>query len=288
MLTTWLNPIGLTWEPCFLTKIVIDMLGFYFTLNSTRRPTTTQISQMLAVAALIVAKNGIDYLLPWHRLFKTRFGNWLLEKIGAFKITLQYNIKCSSQRLGFCPLETMLDSKEVSVTCVFVEMINFTEYVSSHHSSKESQLFMQDYVDLIAGTAEKHGSIIDEVLGDGILCHWEGVATENRDKACVYALAMQKMAESLTYKIRIGIYSGISRIGFTGCGSVIKFGCYGEVIIKASRIESLCALLQEPILYGAHCLNFHDTVDESQFVLAPRGEYLLKGFLEKVYISKVS
>jgi hypothetical protein len=104
---------------------------------------------MLAVAALIVAKNGIDYLLPWHRLFKTRFGNWLLEKIGAFKITLQYNIKCSSQRLGFCPLETMLDGKEVSVTCVFVDMINFTEYVSSHHSSKESQLFMQDYVALL-------------------------------------------------------------------------------------------------------------------------------------------
>jgi len=94
-----------------------------------------------------------------------------------------------------------------------------------------------------------------EVLGDGLLCFWNTPdhVEDHAAKACLAALAQQRALLHLNADLanrslpqiqcRIGIHTGdviTGNIGSMGDTGKLKFGCMGDPVNLASRLEGLC------------------------------------------------
>jgi len=149
---------------------------------------------------------------------------------------------------------------ERNVTIMFSDIEDFTRMCESL-SQRDFLFVVTRYLSVMTHVVEAYDGIVSEILGDGVLAFWntpDDVA-DHESKACLAALAMQQALVLLNEQfealpslprlaVRIGIHTGSVLSGTIGCERRMKFGCMGDSINLASRLEGLCKVYGSSII----------------------------------------
>jgi adenylate cyclase len=139
-----------------------------------------------------------------------------------------------------------------NVTIMFSDVKDFTT-ISESLPQKQLLLVLTLYLTVMTRIIESFEGVVGEVLGDGLLCFWNTPkpVEEHAAKACMAALAQQQALGPLNMEfkkrnlpelqIRIGLHTGDVFSGNIGSlDGKMKFGCMGDPVNLASRLEGLC------------------------------------------------
>lgn len=144
-----------------------------------------------------------------------------------------------------------VDKREVTI--MFSDIRDFTT-IAEDLSEEELLFVLTSYLTHMTMTIEKSGGIVAEVLGDGILAFWNTPTDvpEHAKQACSAALAQHLVLEDLNLSyasenlpqlsVRIGLHTGTVLSGNIGSEFKMKFGCMGDAVNLASRLEGLCKI----------------------------------------------
>lgn len=157
---------------------------------------------------------------------------------------------------------TRLHVSKREVTIMFSDIADFTTI--SESLTQEKTLFMLTrYLSIMTRIVEEYSGVVAEILGDGLLVFWNTPddVEDHAALACVAALSQQRAIQKLNVEfqgmglpqigIRIGINTGKVLTGILGSETKMKFGCMGDPINLASRLEGLCKSYGVNILCSA-------------------------------------
>mmetsp|Transcript_52020 Transcript_52020/g.123859 ORF Transcript_52020/g.123859 Transcript_52020/m.123859 type:complete len:763 (+) Transcript_52020:11-2299(+) len=189
-------------------------------------------------------------------LLQDAFGR-LLTSVGALCAYMPN--KAVQGILAGDPRSMRLHVTRRKVSILFSDIVDFTRMSESLH--QEDLLFILTwYLSTMTRIVEAHDGIVAEILGDGLLCFWNtpDELPDYTTKTLAAALAMQAVIRHMNLKLhemdmpqlklRIGIHVGNVLTGNLGSESKMKFGCLGDPVNVASRLEGLCKY------YGVGCL----------------------------------
>jgi len=137
------------------------------------------------------------------------------------------------------------------VTIMFSDIANFTPIAESL-KQVDLLFLLTRYFSIMTRIVETYEGLVAEILGDGLVVFWNTPddVSDHAAKACAAALAQQQVLKMLNaelsqfqlpeIKIRIGLHTGVVLSGNIGSESKMKFGCMGDPVNLASRLESLC------------------------------------------------
>jgi class 3 adenylate cyclase len=137
------------------------------------------------------------------------------------------------------------------VTIMFSDVANFTTIAESL-SHKQLLFMLTLYLTVMTRIIEAFEGVVGEIVGDGLLCFWNtpNNVEDHAVKACMAALAQQQALGPLNAElrkrnlpelnIRIGLHTGEVLTGNIGSERKMKFGCMGDPVNLASRLEGLC------------------------------------------------
>lgn len=137
------------------------------------------------------------------------------------------------------------------VTVMFTDIRDFTS-ISERLSPHDLLLLLTRYLSVMTRIVESCGGVVTEILGDGMLAFWNTPddVEDHADKACESVLAQLDALPLLNSElnsmdlpqlsIRIGLHTGNVLSGNLGSETRMKFGCMGDAVDLASRLESLC------------------------------------------------
>jgi adenylate cyclase len=138
-----------------------------------------------------------------------------------------------------------------TVTIMFSDVKDFTT-ISESLPQKQLVFLLTLYLTVMTRIIESFEGVVGEVLGDGLLCFWNTPdrVEDHAVKACMAALAQQQALVPLNaelerrnlpqLQIRIGLHTGEVLTGNIGSEQKMKFGCMGDPVNLASRLEELC------------------------------------------------
>jgi class 3 adenylate cyclase len=138
------------------------------------------------------------------------------------------------------------------VTIMFSDIKGFTT-ISESVDQKDLVFLITCYLSIMTRVIESFDGVVTEILGDGLMVLWNCGPDDTPDhqaKACAAALAMQQamgpLNSELTSRgmpslaIRVGIHTGSVLAGNIGSDRKLKFGCMGDPVNLASRLEGIC------------------------------------------------
>jgi class 3 adenylate cyclase len=146
-----------------------------------------------------------------------------------------------------------------TATIMFSDIANFTQ-ISESLEQEDVLLLLTRYFSIMTRIVELYGGVVAEILGDGLLAYWNAPddVDDHPSRACAAALAQQQVLASLNaefeslslppLRLRIGIHTGSVLAGNIGSETKMKWGCIGDAVNLASRLESLCKLYEVGIL----------------------------------------
>jgi adenylate cyclase len=198
--------------------------------------------------------------------------------------------------------------QRITVTVMLTDLTGYTT-TSEKKEPAEVMDWIGTYMDRMAYLVEKHGGMVNDFLGDGLMASF-GVpvasTTEpemNRDavNAVECALEMGEALEELneswrresapTGRMRIGILTGPGVVGAIGSRERMKYAVVGNTVNTASRLESFDkeSFTSEPERSTCRILIGHSTFErlEGRFVTKDLGEHMLKGKGEPIRIHRV-
>jgi class 3 adenylate cyclase len=134
---------------------------------------------------------------------------------------------------------------------MFSDIRGFTG-LSERLDQQDLLFVLTRYLTVMTRVVELFDGVVGEILGDGLLVFWNtpNPVPDHAAKACEAALAQQEALKLLNAElsnlgfpelaIRIGLHTGLVLSGNIGCETKMKFGCMGDPINLASRLEGLC------------------------------------------------
>ena len=144
------------------------------------------------------------------------------------------------------------EPEEKQVTVFFSDIVGFTS-LSEQLSPDELSAFLNTYLEEMSKIATRFGATIDKIMGDSIMVFLgdpESRGIQNDAVSCVsMALAMKKSMEELQLRwqgngmvnppsIRIGINSGLCKVGNFGSTYYLNYTLLGRSVNLASRLET--------------------------------------------------
>eukprot|EP00933_Yihiella_yeosuensis_P029917 TRINITY_DN23566_c0_g1_i1.p1 TRINITY_DN23566_c0_g1~~TRINITY_DN23566_c0_g1_i1.p1 ORF type:complete len:401 (+),score=63.42 TRINITY_DN23566_c0_g1_i1:114-1205(+) len=169
---------------------------------------------------------------------------------------------------------------------MFSDIADFTSIAESL-SEGDLLLLLTRYLSVMSVIAETYHGEVAEILGDGLLIFWNTPedVEDHADKACMAALAMQAAIPMLNEQlidsdlpplsIRVGIHTGSVLSGLIGSAHRLKFGCMGDPVNLASRVEGLCKFFGVGILCSGDTVT--NTMSDEQFIFRRVGCVQVKG-----------
>lgn len=146
---------------------------------------------------------------------------------------------------------TRLHVDRRDVTVMFSSIGNFGK-VSKKLSDEELLKVIGRYHTVMTHVVEIYGGAVAEILDDGLLVYWNTPDTvvDHALKACDAAMAQQEAMKLLnveltehslpTLNAHIGVHTGNVLSGNIGTDRKMKFGCMGDCVNLASRLNGLC------------------------------------------------
>jgi len=178
-----------------------------------------------------------------------------------------------------------LEPREI---CVLVAQVrNFTAF-ATHGEPSEVAALLHAYCCLAVEVIERHGGVVDNVVGDCIVALW--AAQADSPHGCLQAMAAaQDLVRSLQpllasrhpvsevgavqpLALGVGLESGPAIVGSFGPARRRAHAALGEPVSVANRIQQMTADLSIPVLLGPQ-LAASLPADQ----LEPLGDYLLEG-----------
>lgn len=144
-----------------------------------------------------------------------------------------------------------LHVEQREVTIMFSDIRGFTG-ISESLDQADLLFILTRYLSVMTRVVEHFSGVVAEILGDGLLVFWNtpNDVKDHAAKACAAALAQQEALQLLNNElsnlglpelaIRIGLHTGTVLSGNIGSETKMKFGCMGDPINLASRLEGLC------------------------------------------------
>lgn len=181
------------------------------------------------------------------------------------------------------------------VTIMFSDIKDFT---AMSETMKQTDLIflLTRYLSIMSRIVETFGGVVAEILGDGLLVYWNTPldVEDHAVKACAAAVAMQQALGPLNYeiteckleplKVRIGVNTGEVLSGTFGSDLKMKFGCMGDPVNLASRLEGLCKVYDAGIIVSG---TTYDSIANSSFICRKLDLVQVKGRKEPVMIYEV-
>jgi len=149
------------------------------------------------------------------------------------------------------PRATRLHVARRRVTIMFSDIRDFTT-LSESLSQNDILTILTLYLSIMTKLVESFQGVVGEIVGDGLLAFWNTPSRVERHaaKACLAALAQQQALGPLNdalgnlglphISIRIGLHTGVVLSGNIGSETKMRFGCIGDPVNLASRLEGLC------------------------------------------------
>jgi adenylate cyclase len=180
-------------------------------------------------------------------------------------------------------------AEELSV--LFSDVRGFTT-ISESLSPEDLSLYINEYLTTMSLVIrEKHRGTLDKYIGDAIMAFWGAPVAdaEHAKHAVMAALDMQAAAKALnekfkakgwpTFKIGIGVNSGVMRVGDMGSQIRKAYTVMGDAVNLGSRLEGITKQ------YGADIIIGENTKDRiSGFVCREIDRVRVKGKDEPVAI----
>lgn len=182
------------------------------------------------------------------------------------------------------------------VTIMFSDISDFTT-ICEVLSPTDQLAVLTRYLTAMAEIAEEYEGVLTEILGDGLLIFWNTPkdVEEHAAKACEAALAMQGAMKALNEElrdivpcklaIRIGLHTGNVLSGTIGCARKMKFGCLGDPVNLASRLEGLCKIYGVGVLCSG--ATFDALPSDSSLICRQLATVKVKGKTEPTCIYEV-
>jgi len=181
------------------------------------------------------------------------------------------------------------------VTIMFSDIRDFTT-ISESLRQEDLMFVLTRYLSIMTRIVAAYEGVVAEILGDGLLVYWNSPddVNDHASKACAAALAQHFALQPLNTElkkfhlpniaIRIGIHTGQVLSGNMGSDVKMKFGCMGDPVNLASRLEGLCKV------YGVGTLCSSDTYSsllESAFLCRELDLVRVKGKKDPTRIYEV-
>lgn len=149
------------------------------------------------------------------------------------------------------PSATRLHVSRREVTIMFSDIRDFTT-ITETLTQRDLLFVLTRYLSVMTRIVELFEGVVAEILGDGLLVFWNTPddVEDHAAKGCAAALAQQQALTLLNAElgrlglpqlaIRIGLHTGVVLSGNIGSSLKMKFGCLGDPVNIASRLEGLC------------------------------------------------
>ena len=185
---------------------------------------------------------------------------------------------------------TTLESQDKNVTIFFSDLSGFTQ-LAERLEADDLALFLNIYLTEMSEIATRFGGTIDKIIGDSIMVFFgdpESRGIKNDALSCVsMALAMRKAMTKLKNRwqavgienppsIRMGINSGLCKVGHFGTEHHLTYTLLGRSVNLASRLESAADNDEILISFSTYSL-VKDIVN-----CVPKGQLAIKGFSQPI------
>lgn len=185
---------------------------------------------------------------------------------------------------------TTLDSQDKNVTIFFSDLSGFT-HLAERLEPDDLALFLNISLTEMSEIAMRFGGTIDKIIGDSIMVFFgdpESRGIKNDALSCVsMALAMRKAMTKLKNRwqavgienppsIRMGINSGLCKVGHFGTEHHLTYTLLGRSVNLASRLESAADNDEILISFSTYSL-VKDIVN-----CVPKGQLAIKGFSQPI------
>lgn len=183
-----------------------------------------------------------------------------------------------------------LEPKDKNITIFFSDLSGFTQ-LAERLEADDLALFLNIYLTEMSEIALRFGGTIDKIIGDSIMVFFgdpESRGVKNDALSCVsMALAMRIAMTKLKNRwqaigienppsIRMGINSGLCKVGHFGTQQHLTYTLLGRPVNLASRLES--AADDEEILISFNTYSLvKDIVN-----CVPKGPLAIKGFSQPI------
>lgn len=152
-----------------------------------------------------------------------------------------------------------LHVRQREVTIMFSDVQDWTS-ISEKLRQRDLLLVLVLYLSWMTRIVEAFKGVVSEILGDGLLVYFNTPDDVPRHaaRACAAALAQQHALGALNndlqslalpkLSIRVGIHTGQVLSGNIGSETKMKFGCMGDSVNLAARLEGLCKFYRVGVL----------------------------------------
>lgn len=174
--------------------------------------------------------------------------------------------------------------------CLASDIEGFTT-LSERLPPQTVQHLLNQYFHAMFEVMQRHGGVISDIAGDGVMCIWSAPAYAPSACAGAVGAAVELLTAVEKFNLshprhmlptRIGIHAGSALLGIVGGAGRYASTIVGDVANTASRIEGLNKQL------GTRLLASEDALDQvTGFILRPLGEFLLAGKSEPIRVSEV-
>jgi adenylate cyclase len=174
--------------------------------------------------------------------------------------------------------------------CLASDIEGFTT-LSERLPPQTVQTLLNQYFHGMFEVMQRHGGVISDISGDGVMCVWSGPTYSASACHGAVSAAVELLEFVRQFNLdhpdhmmptRVGIHAGSALVGVVGGAGRYASTIVGDVANTASRVEGLNKELGTRLLVSDEVLR-----EESGFVVRPLGEYLLAGKSEPIRVAEV-
>ena len=234
---------------------------------------TTAAALVLVIAANLVIFDHYNVVLPLASgllmivilfTFNMAYG-FFVEARGMQRITSlfgQYVPPELVEQMAQNPERFNMAPRAQELTVLFSDVRGFTT-ISESLSPEDLAAYINEYLTTMSLVIrEQHHGTLDKYIGDAIMAFWGAPVAdpEHAQKAVLAALGMQREARALnekfrakgwpTFKIGIGVNSGVMRVGDMGSRIRRAYTVMGDAVNLGSRLEGITKEYGADIIVG--------------------------------------
>jgi adenylate cyclase len=174
--------------------------------------------------------------------------------------------------------------------CLASDIEGFTT-LSERLPPDNVQTLLNQYFQGMFEVMQRHGGVISDISGDGVMCVWSGPAYSPSACAGAVSAAVELLEFVEQFNLahpdqmlptRIGLHAGSAFLGVVGGAGRYEPTVVGDVANTASRIEGLNKHLGTRLLVSEEVLR-----EVTGFVLRPVGDFLLAGKSQPIRVAEV-
>lgn len=191
--------------------------------------------------------------------------------------------------------QLLSEQRQIEAICLLTDIVGFTALSEQREPAYMHELMNRYYREVVA-EVERHGGVVANIVGDGLLALWptansaiainaDNSAQKQAARACRAALAIVAASDGMSATLGeplttcVGIHCGAVSLGHLGAGQHFEYAPVGDAINTTARVEAYNRQLQSRILLSEPV---HDCL--SQFALRSHGKVILKGKREPLHL----